>query len=123
MILIVEDDSQIGRLIALVLKRNGFASCIVADGEGALDRASTDRPEMVFADLTLQGMGGEAFCRALKSRSETKDIPCIVVSGDRDVAEKARLCGADDYLAKPFELGDLARLLDKYAHGQSRKAD
>jgi DNA-binding response OmpR family regulator len=122
-ILIVEDDPQVARLIALVLQRNGFESHIVSDGQSALDKAKETRPSMIFADLTIKGMGGEQLCSALKAHSETREIPYIVVSGDRDIAEKARVCGADDYMGKPFEFDDLVRLVRKYARTESRKAD
>jgi len=117
-ILVVEDDPQVARLIALVLQRNGFESQIVSDGQSALERARAAQPAMIFADLTIRGMGGEALCSALKSEAETKAIPYIVVSGDRDIAEKARVCGADDYMGKPFEFNDLIRLVNKYARAQ-----
>ena len=119
MILVVEDDPQVARLISLVLQRSGHESQVVADGQSALQRARETRPTMIFADLTIQGMGGEALCSALKSIPETKNIPYIVVSGDRDIAEKARVCGADDYMGKPFEFEDLIRLVNKYARAES----
>jgi two-component system response regulator MtrA len=122
-ILVVEDDPQVARLIALVLQRNGWQSKVVADGHTALTTAKEVLPELIFADLTIKGMGGDALCSALKAESATKDIPYIVVSGDRDIAEKARLCGADDYMGKPFEFDDLVRLVRKYARTESRKAD
>jgi CheY-like chemotaxis protein len=115
MILVVEDDPQVARLISLVLQRNGYESDVVADGQSALDRALARKPLMIFADLTIKGMGGEALCSALKSHPETRTIPYVVVSGDRDIAEKARVCGADDYMGKPFEFEDLIRLVNKYA--------
>lgn len=119
MILVVEDDPQVARLISLVLQRSGHKSQVVADGESALDQAMQERPSMIFADLTIKGMGGEALCNALKSHEETRNIPYVVVSGDRDIAEKARQCGADDYMGKPFEFEDLIRLVNKYARAQS----
>ena len=122
-VLVVEDDPQVARLIALVLQRNGYKSHVVADGESALDSVRKTPPSIIFADLTIKGMGGEALCSAIKSVPETKDIPYIVVSGDRDIAEKARQCGADDYMGKPFEFDDLVRLVKKYARAESRKAD
>jgi CheY-like chemotaxis protein len=115
MILVVEDDPQVARLISLVLQRNGHEAQVVADGHSALARAREQKPLMIFADLTIRGMGGEALCSALKAQPETKDIPYVVVSGDRDIAEKARVCGADDYMGKPFEFDDLVRLVNKYA--------
>jgi twitching motility two-component system response regulator PilH len=122
-ILIVEDDPQVARLIALVLQRNGHRSETVADGQSALRKAKEVQPSMIFADLTIKGMAGDALCSALKSEAATRGIPYVVVSGDRDIAEKARQCGADDYLGKPFEFPDLIRLVEKYAKAESRKAD
>jgi two-component system response regulator MtrA len=118
-ILVVEDDPQVARLIALVLGRNGYESEVVADGRTAMSRARDKQPELIFADLSIEGMGGQALCSALKEQPETSGIPFIVVSGDRDVAEKARICGADDYMGKPFEFDDLVRLVKKYARTQS----
>jgi len=122
-ILVVEDDPQVARLIALVLQRSGYQSQIVSDGQSALQEAKAKRPSMIFADLTIKGMGGDALCNALKKQPETKEIPYIVVSGDRDIADKARQCGADDYMGKPFEFDDLIRLVKKYARAESRKTD
>lgn len=123
MILIVEDDPQVARLIALVLYRNGYETEVVSEGQQALERAKAALPAIIFADLTIKGMGGEALCSALKRQPETSQIPFIVVSGDRDVAEKARVCGADDYMGKPFEFEDLIQLVNKHARAESRKAD
>lgn len=119
MILVVEDDPQVARLISLVLQRSGHRSEVVADGQSALERARDGHPSMIFADLTIKGMGGEQLCSALKAQPETRDIPYVVVSGDRDIAEKARMCGADDYMGKPFEFEDLIRLVNKYARAES----
>lgn len=119
MILVVEDDPQVARLISLVLQRSGYQSAVVADGESALSQALEKKPQMIFADLTIKGLGGEALCSALKSNPDTRGIPYIVVSGDRDIAEKARVCGADDYMGKPFEFEDLIRLVNKYARAES----
>lgn len=116
MILVVEDDPHVARLISLVLERNGETAEVVADGASALERAKSKRPSMIFADLTIKGMGGEQLCSTLKSAPETRDIPYVIVSGDRDIAEKARGCGADDYMGKPFEFDDLVRLVRKYAN-------
>jgi CheY-like chemotaxis protein len=118
-ILVVEDDPQVARLISLVLQRNGFESVVAADGESALRHALSSKPAMIFADLTIKGMGGDQLCSTLKSNAETKAIPFVVVSGDRFIAEKARLCGADDYMGKPFEFDDLIRLVRKYARAES----
>ena len=119
LILVVEDDPQVARLIALVLQRHGHQSEIVADGRAALARAKEIKPGMIFADLTIKGMNGQALCSTLKSDAATRGIPYVVLSGDRDIAQKAEECGADDYMGKPFEFEDLIRLVDKYARAES----
>ena len=121
MILIVEDDPQVARLISLVLRRSGYESEVLADGQKALDRAREVNPGMIFADLTLKGMSGDRLCTLLKEDEKTRDIPFVVLSGDRDIAEKARVCGADDHLGKPFEFEDLIRLVEKHANSEIRK--
>ena len=118
MILVVEDDPHVARLIALVLERNGQKTEIVADGQAALVRAKELQPSMIFADLTIKGMGGDVLCSKLKSEPDTKMIPYVVISGDAEIAEKARQCGADDHLGKPFEFEDLVDLVKKYARAQ-----
>jgi len=118
-ILVVEDDPHIARLISLVLKRIGHEAQVVSDGQSALSRARETRPAMIFADLTISGMGGAALCSALKSEGATKTIPYVILSGDGDIAEKARVCGADDYMSKPFEVNDLIHLVKKYARAES----
>ena len=114
MILIVEDDPQVARLISLVLQRNGYVGEILADGQTALERAKSNKPQLIFADLTIKGMAGDALCATLKKDESTRAIPFIVLSGDRDIAERAKNCGADDHLGKPFEFDDLIRLVKKY---------
>jgi twitching motility two-component system response regulator PilH len=87
----------------------------VGDGDAAVVRARELRPAMIFADLGIKGLSGEALCTTLKRDEETRGIPYVIVSGDRDLAEKARVCGADDYMGKPFEFDDLLELVNKYA--------
>jgi len=122
MILIVEDDPHVARLIGLVLQRGGHTSEVVGDGDAAVERARELRPSMIFADLGIKGLSGEALCMTLKRDEATRKIPYVIVSGDRDLAEKARGCGADDYMGKPFEFDDLLELVNKYA-SQSGKTD
>jgi CheY-like chemotaxis protein len=118
-ILVVEDDPQVARLIALVLQRRGEKVDVVADGTAALERARAALPSLILADLTINGMDGETLCASLKQSEETRSIPYVILSGDRDIAQKAHHCGADDYLGKPFEFADLLRLVDKYAKADS----
>lgn len=116
MILIVEDDPQVARLISLVLERSGYSGEVVADAENALQRIAEARPQLIFADLSLAGTGGDVLCSRIKGNGGTRDIPFVILSGDRDIAEKANVCGADAYLGKPFEFDELIRIVKQYAN-------
>lgn len=115
LIVIVEDDVQVARLIELVLKRAGRESHTIADGREALEYISNNPVDMVFADLGVRGLSGDQLCSQLKGNDGTREIPFFVVSGDRDIREKAATCGADGYLGKPFEFDDLIRLVETHA--------
>lgn len=114
MILIVEDDMQVARLMELILKRAGRESHTIGDGQKALEYLSENKVEMVFADLGVRGISGDQLCTRLKGNDETREIPFVVVSGDRDIAERAGACGADAHLGKPFEFDDLIRLVESH---------
>lgn len=123
MILIVEDDAQVARLISLVLQRHGFQSETVDDGGKALERIRDIHPSLVFADLQVRGMGGEALCHAVRSDPSLGQIPFVIVSGDRDLEEKAKACGANAHLGKPFEFDDLVRLVNEHAARNEHETD
>src|SRR5437764_15189706 len=87
MILIVEDDPQVARLIALVLQRHGRDCQIVADGQTALSRAKELRPALIFADLTMKGMGGGELCTGVTADARPRTSPYISLSGARGIAQ------------------------------------
>src|SRR5438132_1163523 len=83
----VADAPNVARLVGLVLTRSGHQSEVVADGNMALQRIREVRPDIVFADLAIKGLSGQALCSTLKSEEATRSIPYIILSGDRDLAE------------------------------------
>jgi two-component system KDP operon response regulator KdpE len=109
-ILVVDDEPQILRALGINLKALGYRVDTAATGEEALSRAADHRPDTVILDLGLPGMDGIDVIRGL--RGWTK-VPIIVLSV-RD-AEREKIAaldaGADDYVTKPFGMGELlARL-------------
>lgn len=120
LIVVVEDDEQVAKLIGLMIERAGFQTLTISDGREALDYVTSNEVSMVFADLGVKGLAGDQLCLRLKESQETKGVPVIVISGDRDVGRRAESCGADGFLEKPFEPADLVRLVD--AHAENEKA-
>lgn len=107
MILLVEDDSSIRRGLSATLTALSFDIGEAASGEEALNRLHQVNYDVVLMDLNMPGMGGVEACRRIR-----KEFPqiCIVVVTVRDNEEdkiEALDAGADDYLTKPFQVGEL----------------
>jgi two-component system, OmpR family, KDP operon response regulator KdpE len=105
-VLVIDDEPQIRRALRAGLERNDFTVALAASGEEGLDQAALHPPEIVIRDLAMPGMDGFEVCRLLR---EWTNVPIIVLSvreGEADKIEALGL-GADDYLTKPFSLGEL----------------
>lgn len=109
-ILVVDDEPQIHRFLKPSLIASGYEVLTAATGQQALRSLGVDRPDAVVLDLGLPDMDGKAVIEQTRRQS---DIPIIVLSAREREAEKiaALDLGADDYLNKPFGIGELlARL-------------
>ncbi|WP_240373986.1 response regulator transcription factor [Bacillus piscicola] len=105
-ILVVEDDEDIQRLITLYLQKD-YDVITSANGIEALQLVEEHSPHLVILDILLPGMNGFEVCQKL--REEDKNTPVLCVSAKREADDK--ICGlergADDYLTKPFDPGEL----------------
>ncbi|MDB2705100.1 response regulator transcription factor [Pseudomonadota bacterium] len=110
-ILLVEDDSDLAKALLQTLKREGFVVNHLTHGQHAIDAVETELPDIVILDLGLPDMDGMDVLKALRKISA--DIPVLVLTARTSVEDKVTGLdlGADDYLAKPFEVAELmARL-------------
>jgi two-component system, OmpR family, KDP operon response regulator KdpE len=116
--LIVDDETQIRRLLRVCLEANGYRVEEAASGQDGLTQAAQRRPEVVVLDLGLPDMDGVTVLKRLREWSR---VPVVVLSvRDREEDKIAALDeGADDYVTKPFSTGELlARLRAALRHAQ-----
>lgn len=109
-VLIVEDEPQIARALAINLRARGWQVVVAADGRGALEAAAARHPDVVVLDLGLPDLDGIEVIEGLRGWTR---VPIIVLSARQDSADKvdALDAGADDYVTKPFGMDELlARL-------------
>src|ERR1700736_1883787 len=106
-LLLVEDDVDVARFIRKGLQEQAYAVDVAADGKDALYMATFDSYDAVILDLTIPPPEGLEVCRTL--RGDGSHVPILMLTARESVEEKiAGLdAGADDYLAKPFEFGEL----------------
>ncbi|WP_253258701.1 response regulator transcription factor [Pseudonocardia sp. N23] len=106
-VLLVDDDTRIRQALGLALDDEGFAVEAAASGEQALAYLREGTADVVLLDLMLPGIDGLAVCRTLRAGG---DLPIIIVSARSDSSDviEGLEAGADDYVTKPLDAGELA---------------
>jgi CheY-like chemotaxis protein len=104
-ILIVDDNATNLKLVAYLMKANGYDVATALDAESALDSLQVNRPDVILMDIQLPGIDGLELTRRLKADPGTRDIVIIAVTayamkGDQD---KAFAAGCDEYITKPID--------------------
>jgi two-component system OmpR family response regulator len=105
-VLVVEDEAEVAAVLCDALNDLGYAVALAVDGTEALRLVPLYRPDVVLLDLALPNMPGDIVLGQLPLADP--NLPVIIVTGNADI-ELAR--GAFDYVAKPFDLEILARIL------------
>ncbi len=118
-ILLVDDEEDMLETIAYNLERAGHRVARASSGAAALDRLGGETPDLIISDVMMPGMDGLAFCAAVRARTATALTPFLFVTGKGQAGDKyaGLRAGADDYVTKPFDLGDLlARVNGRLDH-------
>ena len=105
-ILVVDDEQEITFVLRSGLTKHGYEVRVAGDGEAALDLFGAWPPDLVITDLAMPNMNGLKLCQKLR---ETSDVPIVILSvkGEEATKIEALDLGADDYLTKPFGMGEL----------------
>ncbi|RMD48095.1 MAG: response regulator [Candidatus Thermofonsia bacterium] len=122
-ILIVDDENAIRRFLRTSLTAHGYDVFEAANGEDAIFQAVNVQPDILILDLGLPGISG---LEVIKRIREWSDVPIIVLSVKERDADKIEVldAGADDYLTKPFSMGELtARIRVALRHSQKVEQD
>jgi DNA-binding response OmpR family regulator len=106
-ILVVEDDRNLRNGLAMNLRLQGYHVITASDGESGMQRAFDSRPELIVLDIMLPGWTGLDILEELRKRNEK--VPVLILSARNTTADKVAGLdlGADDYMAKPFDLPEL----------------
>jgi two-component system alkaline phosphatase synthesis response regulator PhoP len=123
-ILVVDDEIYIVHILDFSLGMEGYEVVTALDGEQALEKARTEKPDLIVLDIMMPKLDGYETCKALKQNPATHDIPVILLSAKgRNVDQKVGFeVGADDYITKPFSPRKLVERINAIL-GQTSRQD
>ena len=116
LVMVVDDDDHSRSLLAATVRNAGYRVIEAADGQSALALARQHRPDIITLDVLMPRLDGWAVLTALKSQSELRDIPVIIVTvlADRGMALSL---GATEFMTKPVDRARLAAVIRQQVHG------
>jgi two-component system alkaline phosphatase synthesis response regulator PhoP len=123
-ILVVDDEIYIVHILDFSLGMEGYEVVTALDGEQALEKARTEKPDLIVLDIMMPKLDGYETCKRLKADASTKDVPVILLSAKgRNVDQKVGFeVGADDYITKPFSPRKLVERINAIlGHGTSQQ--
>ncbi len=109
--MVVEDDGDLRDVEDIALTANGYRVVTARDGQAAMAQLVRERPALILLDMRMPGINGRQFMTSFRA-AYGHDISVVVVTAAEDAQSRAAEVGAEDWLAKPFEIDEL---LDKVA--------
>ena len=115
-ILVVDDDPDILDALRFMLEDSGYEVKTSEKGEYAENLHDTNGglPDVIILDVLLSGKDGRLICQKLKSQEETQRIPIIMISAHPNAKQSVTAVGADDFIAKPFDMDELLAKIAQY---------
>ncbi len=116
-VLVIDDDEDILEILNIIFQENGYEIVLSSTGEAA-EHIRIIQPDIVLLDVRIVGSAksGVEICKEIKSQLETRHLPVMLVSGETDLAILAEECGADAYVAKPFDIFELLAQVQKFLY-------
>jgi len=117
-IFIADDDEAIVDATSMMLEVMGYEVNYTLNG-AAIQSEIQNKPDLLLLDIWMSGIDGRDVCRQLKSDPATGNIPVLMISASKDIKESALASGADDFLAKPFEMDALLEKVERLTSMQT----
>lgn len=104
-LLLADDSITIQKVIGITFAGDDFDLTVVSDGDSALEKARTEHPDLILADVFMPGINGYELCTAVKQDPALRNIPVLLLTGTFEPFDEGRAtdCGAEGWIAKPFE--------------------
>jgi DNA-binding response OmpR family regulator len=113
-ILVVDDDESIGFMLKLMLEHKGFLVTVAQRAENLEDIIAANNIALIILDMLIADLKGTDVCMALKSNPATAAIPVIMMTALPGIEKICQEAGADDFIAKPFEMDTFLSKIDSF---------
>jgi CheY-like chemotaxis protein len=115
-VMIVDDERNLRELISAILEPEGYEVIQAEDGEDALEKLKTIRPDLILLDMMMPGMSGREVCEKIRANEKTKDLKVVFLTVARFSElgkEELKRLKVLDYITKPFDNNDLIKRIKK----------
>ena len=115
-VLVIEDNTDCRELFAMMVRHLGFEVLQADDGELGVQKALSERPDLIFMDISMPNMNGMDAISCLRGSVVTKNTPIVICTAWMDERRRAAAleCGAHEVVHKPISFGELQRVLLRY---------
>jgi two-component system phosphate regulon response regulator PhoB len=116
-VLVIDDDPTIARIAKLTLRSKGYDVVVTEETHSGLIELFREKTDLILLDYMLPEQNGLSFLKEIRADPELKDIPVIMITttGLSEVVQASVLLGANDFIAKPFNLKDLIERVGRLA--------
>jgi len=115
-IVCIDDSESMLSIISSYLGTEDFQVTLIQDSMKALMKITSIRPDLILLDIGMPNVDGYKLCSLIRKSSSLKDIPIVMVTGNKGLIDRARsrIAGATDYLTKPFVQSDLLKMIMRH---------
>lgn len=113
-VLIIDDDIDGLFSARFLLKKNGHEVIVLHKAENVIQEVERTQPDLILLDVFLSGADGRDVCQAIKQRDTLNKIPVVLYSADDTVAKTFTHFGANDFIAKPFDIYDFVATINAH---------
>jgi DNA-binding response OmpR family regulator len=111
-VMIADDDTGILDSLEIMLEFEGYEVSTTLNG-AALLNMDDELPDVLLLDIWMSGVDGRDICKQLKQNEKTNKMPVVMISASKDIERSAMESGADDFLAKPFDMYELLEKIER----------
>lgn len=112
-ILVVDDDSAIGEMLQMLLEMNGYEVMVSEEPGKTEENILAHGTDLVLLDMLISGVNGTDVCARLRSDETLEQVSILMMSALHDAGKRCKAAGADDFIAKPFEMDELLQKINR----------